>query len=72
MHIEHVWEKREMAMSDEALIAYIAGRLEALLSHTGMDDSVSSMSCDLRMFQTECDKLREICLRQLKRGERQE
>ena len=36
-----------------------------MLAHPGKDDGVSSMSCDLRMFQTECDKLREMCFRQL-------
>ena len=57
----------EMIMSNEALIAYVAGRLEALLAHTGKDDAVSSMSCDLMMFRRECDKLREICFQQLKK-----
>jgi hypothetical protein len=57
--------KEKTKMTDKALIAYIAGRLEALLSYTGQYDAVSSMSCDLMMFKKECDKLHEICFRQL-------
>lgn len=63
----------EMNMGNEALIAYVAGRLEALLAHTGKDDGVDSMSCDLMMFRRECDRLREICFRQLeKRNDKNE
>lgn len=60
--------QHEMSMSNEALIAYIAGRLEAVLTYTGKDNAMSSLSCDLKMFRMECDKLCDMCFQQLEKG----
>ena len=55
-------------MTSEALIGYIAGRLEALLKSTGNDNSMSSISCDLMQCRRECGELLEKCVKHLERN----
>ena len=59
-------------MTSEALIGYVAGRLEALMKSTGKDDSVSSISCDLMQCRRECAELLEKCVKHLELNRRLE